>query len=535
MNKKNITAKQNLLIQSLEGIGDILVYEAKRQKNKLVLDGLQMISDSVKKIFNIQKSEPERFEQLVVSQDFLELYQKDKEEAQLRLTFDPEKYLISFSTAINQIIRIYESAIETQNKEVSRFAVYHINWILKALAFEKDNRLFIEQILRKLAQITRTAIKNNDDSAYSAAIHWYTDIVFNRFTQSKFQLSYIDLFDKYFFANINYIVSQNQESLFHALVSSLIDGVDFSYYDRGKIWDYGHIILEDDLQKYNKLDKEYGIEKRIRELAHSENELDTKEKLDSWLDKLDELKEIIETNLTDSQTKEAKELEKKVRDFSISQFKYNNLLEVVFAIGAYCLFKQKPSLIKHLWQYKQPPDSDAHWIGHDIIPETLNQVIQFYLRKELFERKLNFLEGHHGSEVYYKKYFLLLLARVLQNIRSYENDDKYPQIEDYQLPDLNIYRLSDLGDSADEFIQLADSLKNEKNLLFELGFDVGKIDELFDKKLISFLQKIKIESNKQISAKHKKEKISPNKVEEFKEDVLKSFHKVVIMRDIFVN
>jgi len=139
LNKKGISAKQDKLTQSLEGIGDILVFEAKRQKNKIVLEGLQKISDSVKQIFEIQQSNPDRFEQLVVSQDFFELYKKDEKEAKFRFAFDPEKYLISFSTAVNQIVRIYEAAMDSQNEEISRFAIYHINRILATLSSQQNN------------------------------------------------------------------------------------------------------------------------------------------------------------------------------------------------------------------------------------------------------------------------------------------------------------------------------------------------------------------------------------------------------------
>ncbi len=41
LNKKPTATKQAALVQSLEGIGDILVFETKRQKNKMVLDGLK--------------------------------------------------------------------------------------------------------------------------------------------------------------------------------------------------------------------------------------------------------------------------------------------------------------------------------------------------------------------------------------------------------------------------------------------------------------------------------------------------------------
>jgi hypothetical protein len=533
LNKKATASKQNILVQSFEGIGDILAFETKRQKNSLVLDGLKKISDAVKKIFEIQKGDPERFEQLIVSQNFFELYKKDEQEAKFRLAFDPETYLISFSTAINQIVRVYEAAINSQNEEISRFAVYHINWILAALSSQQNNVLFVEQILRKLAGITRTAIQRNDGSAYAAAIHWYTDIVFNRLGKNgDFQLSYLDLFDNYFFSTVRYIVSENQTSIFHSLVSSLVDGIHFSDYHRGEVWNYGHLILRKDLQKYKRLEAEHGIEKRVKELSDSENDLHTQEKLKAWLKKFDELKAIIEPNLDEEQKKSAQEIEEKIRDFATSQFKYHNLLEIVFAIGAYCLFKQRYSYIKYLWEYKQPPDSDASWIGHDITPRTLDGVIRFYFRKGLFEKKLDFSEGHHGSEKYYKQYFLLLLARILQGIPA-DAEGKYSQVEYYKLPDLHVYRLSDLEHSIDELIELGAGLKQAGNMLAEIGFDTTRLDETFNAKLTPFLGKLKEEAGKQISAKHKAGNISQKRVGEFKKEVLKTFYEGAHIRDIF--
>lgn len=533
LNKKTTASKQDVLIQSLEGIGDILVFETRRQKNKLVLDGLKKISDSVKKIFEIQKNDPDRFERLVVSQDFFELHKKDKKEAQFRLAFFPEKYLISFSTAINQIVRVYDEAISSQNKEVSEFAIYPIKWILATLSSRPDNNLFIEQVLRKLAEITRIGVRHNDSSAYIASIRWYTDIVFNRTGETeKFHLIYLDLFDKYFFSTVQYIVTEKQTRIFQSLVSTLVDGIHVPDYHRGEVWNYGHIILHKDLQKYNQLDAKHGIEKKVRELADSENDLHTQEKLEAWLKKIDELKAIIEPWFDGEQKKSAQEIEEKIRDFAASQFKYQNLLEIVFAIGAYCLFKQRYNYIKYLWEYKQPSDSDASWIGHDITPRTLDEVIKFYFRKGLFEKKFDFWEGHHGSEKYYKQYFLLLLARILQNL-PVDAEDKYSQIENYKLPDLHVYRLSDLEHSIDGFISLVTDLEQAGNMLAEIGFDTGRLGETFNAKLKLFLNKLKEEAGKQISAKHKEGNISKKRVGEFKKEVVKTFYEGANMRDIF--
>ncbi len=526
LNKKSTSSKQDTLIQSLEGIGDILVFETKRKKNKMVLDGLKKISDLVKKISEIQKLDPDKFD----------LYKKDKKEMPFSLDFSQKKYPINFSTAINQIVRVYEAAINSQNEEISKFSVYHIHWILEELSSRQNNALFVEQILEKLAEITRTAIQRNDRPPYDAAIHWYIGIVFNgRGKKSDFLLSYLNLFDEYFFFAVQYIVAEKQNPIFQSLVSYLVDGIDIPNYHH-EFWNYENSCKR--LQKYNQLDKKHGLEKKIKELAGSENDLHTQEKLEAWLKKFDELKASIEPSLGEEQKNQHKRIEEKIRDFATLQFKHQHLLEIVFAVGAYCLFKKRYDYIKYLWEYKQPPDSDASWNtnqhDHDITPTTLDEVIKFYFRKGPLEKKFYFREDHHGSDKYYKQYFLLLLARILQSA-SLNTEGKYSRIEGYKFPDLHIDRLNGLKCSVDEFISLASDLKQAENLLAEVGFDIAKLDEIFDKKLIPFLNKLKEEAGKQISAKHRAANISQRQVQGFKKEVLKAFYEEANMRDIFAN
>ncbi len=533
---KYLKKKQKKFIQSIEGIGDILVFETKQRKsNEIVKQSLIGIKNIIKNFLAIQKYDPDKFERLLLAQEFFDIYKKDEKEAKFRLAFDPEKYLVSFSTAINQILRIHEAAIEIKNDEISRFAIYNLNWILTEIAKASKKDLIVEQLLSCLSGAARLAIENQDRSMYAASIHWYIDIVFNKLGQKDgvFDLSYLELFDKYFFSSVKYIVSDNQTSLFNALVSSLVDVVPIPDYYSIEVWNYGHLVLHKDLQKYNQLDTKYGVEKRICELISSENNLYTKENLESWLKKFDELKAIIEPNLDEEQHKEAQELEEKIRDFAITQFKYQNLLEIIFAIGAYCLFKKRYGYIKYIWEYKQAPDADASWIGHDITPKTLDEVIQFYFRKGLYERKFDFWEGHHGSEKYYKQYFLLLLTRILQGIPA-DTEGRYSQIENFKLLDLHIYKLSDIEHSIDDFVKVLVELKQNTNMLAEIGFDTTKLDEIFNAKLVPFLKKIEEEALKQISAKHKSGNISQKRVEEFKKEVLKSFYDGANLSDIFI-
>jgi len=65
------------------------------------------------------------------------------------------------------------------------------------------------------------------------------------------------------------------------------------------------------------------------------------------------------------------------------------------------------------------------------------------------------------------------------------------------------------------------------------GFDTERLNETFDAKLIPFLNKLKDEATRQISAKHKEGNISQKRVEEFKKEVLKTFYESAHLRDIF--
>lgn len=526
---KALAKRQLKFIEAIEGIGDVFVFETKRRnKNQKIIEGLKKIEKILLSLFKLQKDNPDKFDRLLIAQDFFNLYQEDKKEAEFRLALDPEEYLISFSTVVNQILRIHEAAMEAGNEEISRFATYNLNWLLADISKIPKNDIFVEQLLRNLSEMTMKAIKKNDKSAYSSSVHWYIDIVFNHLRQKEgvFNLSYLEVFDKYFFSSIRYIISQNQASLFRSLISFLVDGVHIPSYYSGKVWDYGHLLLRSDLSKYEALNKEHKVDARIGELVNSEDAIDDKKKLDNWLNKFNELKMIIEPNVTSEQKEELEKIEDNIKEYAIGQFKYNNLLDIVFDTCAYCLFKNKPDYIKYLWEYNQPPDSDASWIGHDIMPKTINEVINFYFKKGLFERAERFWEDHHGSEIYYKRYFLLLLARALQSTKAEE-------VKAYNLPKLHVYRLSDLQHSIDGLVEIAKGLKNQSTLLENIGFNPTKITEIFDEKLIPFLAGLKTKAEERLIAIQREQKISPKKVDEFKKQFITSYNESVVVRDIF--
>jgi hypothetical protein len=562
---KSWQVEQQRLFFALEKIVNVALVKTERGDNQSVKDILNELETIFRKFWQLKKDNPDKFDSLLWSKDFFDKYvmpssgrEKDltedaprktksaeelKREVSFLLSFTPGKELKGLTVFLNSFEKIWRCALRNGNDEITRYVVYHLNWLLAQLAQEPSNSLFIEQFLTLLSSITWTAIKNSktgkeiDPSIYSASFRWYTDIIFNRLRQKErdFDLSYLEQFDRHFFSNAKYIISENQKLLFDALVQSLVDGLLIATYNEGKVWDYGHLILYSDLEKYRELDKKDAIERRIEELANSsESDLYTKEKLDLWFKKFDELKQILEPHFDPKQKEKALEVEEDIKDFAVSQFKYNNLLGIVFAISAYCLFKQKLEYIKYLWEYKQPPDSDGSWVGHDIVPNTIDSIVRLYFNKGLIERRFDFWEDHHGSERYYNEYFVLLLIRLLGKIEP-RADGKYEQLEHFNLSDIDVYRLSDLEHSVDGFVRTAQGLRENKEILSALGFELNKLDDLLDRKLIPFLETLKTKAQEKIKNLQKETTVSQRKIDEFKNKVVEGFNRSAVLRDIFKN
>ncbi len=537
-NSKSLMSKQEKFIRSLEGVGDICVFETKRRnKSEVVFNGLERMEAIIKNLFAIQRNDPKKFERLLLSQEYFEVEKEDEEEAKQRLLFNPGKYLISFSTPINQILRIHDAAIESNNDEVSRFATIKIINILDEvckISKSELNELLARQLLFSLEQISLRAIEKNDVSMYSATINWYVNIVFNRYYDESegFNLAYLDLLDRHFFSAVKNIISQSHTSIFESLVQYLIDGVHIPEYHKGKIWDYGNYLLDINYEKYQQLNIEFEIGKITKSLDDSEGELDTKEKLEIWLDKFYELKKIIESHLNEDEKKEIGQIERDIIYFVTTNFKYNNLLFIVFSIGAFCWFKKKPSYLKYLWEYKQPPGSKVVWVGHDISPNKTEEVLSLYLKKDLFERKFAFWEGHIDSREVFKKYFCLLLARSLRGIPKNKKGDydfNYSQL----LPDLTVPVLSDLIYSIENLIEVSNKLKEEIDDLSILGLIEGDGENIFEVKVVPFFIGLKENAEERIEKIERDQNISYKKIVEFKNEVVQSFNDFALLRSIF--
>jgi hypothetical protein len=285
------------------------------------------------------------------------------------------------------------------------------------------------------------------------------------------------------------------------------------------------------------MNNQFQIHNRIIELEKSGTYFKSNQELEIWIYNFVELHNSIYQIIPVQNQNEMNDLKQNIINSYTSKILINNLYEVVFEIGVNCLFRNKLKFIKHLWEYKQPLDTNVNWIGADIFPQNFKGIIYFFFKKGIFDRRIELHEGHHGSEIYIKKYFLLLLTNSLNNIQFVTND-KISEIENYHLPEFNIYRLHDIGQSIDELIHMAENvIFSNRDLLEGTGIksQFENIDDLKDKKLFPLLSRIKSEAQRLINKKHIETKVSQLIVEKFKDNVIKRYYENDVIREIFKN
>ncbi|MDH5613075.1 MAG: hypothetical protein OEY66_11540 [Gammaproteobacteria bacterium] len=526
-NKKKSSQKH--FISAIEGIGDILIYEtSRRSKNAIIIESLNSIYEITENLFKIREQDPDKFDNIVFTKEFIDFHKSDQEGAQFSLGLRSEKHTITFTTIITQFSRIHDAANETKNNEICRNTVYKLINILNTISSKPGLDLFVEQVLRIIYDISVVSLKDDVSSKYAATSHWYTDTVFNSlFNEKKFDVSYLPLFNRCFFSTIQHMISNGYKSEYDNLVSMLIDGVSIPSYNNGKIWDFGRLLSRLDPEKYREISNTKEIGKKIALLANTK--ITSTENYNDWIKELNSLKSILSPNIPDHNIDEFNELEKDSIDYVESQLKLHDLITIAYATGSYCLFKKQYEFIMSLWEYKQPQDADATWTSHDLVPDTVPSIINFYWFSQ--NNKYKFWEGHHGSSLYNKQYFLLLLARAITKAPEYSDKNEFKVI--YTLPDLSVRKAHSLQHSVDGLCKIAASLISNIEMLESLDFKIDEKETLFSKTLVNLLISIKNQANERIKKAHVEMEISTEMTDQFKIDVLSGYESNSILKDIF--
>ncbi len=528
ISEKELSNRQNKLIAAFEGTGDVLSYEvSRRRSDKYLIQALKEMRLVIKEFLDLR---PEEFDRLLLSPEFREEQRGRPSDIQLR-----EDYLITFTSVISQFSRIHETAIEAQNLEVGRPALYNFLQLLREMSERTGNQIFIEQVLNSFSEIRRKAVAKGDiSSAYTASISSYTSIVFDSISKN-FNIAYLDLFDEYFFRGVQLLISQGVREVYRGLISSLTNGIRFGNQEFKQPNDYKEELEETNAEMYARLNTEFSLDEKFESINRLYREAISSNDYMSFVEKIDSISQIKEIHQLSEKSPSLEQCLKAIKVSLAVLIKRRNLDGLVIAFGAYCLFKQRYDYIKYMWEFNQPPDSDALWLNRSIVPSTIEDVIAQYSRRSHFEEKFSiYWDDHHGAKIYFDKYFLLLLLRIIpRGVQTPEILRR--KINSFQLPvSLDTCFLNDLKNRQEDYISLAGEICQTPSLIQEVGLDTNHIDLLFDEFLIPLLRELAERIENYFKQIERVKAISKAKVQEFRNDFKKAFDQNTQLRDIFV-
>lgn len=529
--------KQNKLISAFEGIGDILSHEVmNRRSDKYLIQTLKEMRIVIKDFLDLKSSHPDEFEKLLLPPDFYKEYKNRERDAQFLIHLNSEEYLITFTSAISQFSRIHEVAAEAKNLEIGRLALFNFVQLLRDMSQKPGNSIFVKQVLNSFSRIQRRAISGGDaSSAYTASVSWYTNIVFN-ITPDSFELSYLDQFNESFFRSTQFLISKGSTEIYEGLISYLTNGIHFSSGNLASPADFKDILEENLVETYSRVNSEHLLDQGFDELGSLYEQAISVSDYIVFLNKIEPVSNIEEIRSLLQHNAEARDILNQVKKSLSNLIKKKNLYGLLITLGAYCLFKQRYDYIKYMWEFHQPPDSDAIWLNHSIVPLTLEGVIAQYSRQYYFESKFSiYWDDHHGARIYFDKYFVLLLLKALQ-IKGQSREALQQRIENFRIPArVDVHFLNDLKNSLDRYIILGSQIHQNQLMTEDLGFDLSQSEVWFDFGFNLFMETLKLRIESYFNQLLKLKAISKSKVQEFRDDFIRSFKNAVQIRNILLH
>lgn len=209
---------------------------------------------------------------------------------------------------------------------------------------------------------------------------WYFDVV----RLDDFQEKTIITANAYLLTVMKSIVDYDILYVFKAYVGHIIDSLIISKYEA--------FVYTGDGDKDRKLRK---LQQKIRRVVL----------VDEYEDAQTELNAI---GVDDANKGE---LQRRIKQW----FVYNNIQLVTLLIGSYGLFRKKYDFVKTLIYYNQPLDSEALFGNKDIVPESLDDLVEMYMKAHFTTMHYISVWPEHHDVTHCYKQFLYFLTFVLAN------------------------------------------------------------------------------------------------------------------------
>ena len=469
LSKKKLDKLQKRLLDNLEGIGDVLSFLSPRIKyNLYVTEQLDELSFITKKFISLIKQHPERFALLSFSLEYSEIFMKQDKDSQLKkwgLDHFPENNFVVFSVLINQIARTHQQAFIHSNLKITLETIKFVIRSLKYLSVQSEQEAVIKYYLRELY-----SREFNCDSEENLEHYKTIEIYFRIVFDINFRLEYLYWFDYYLFEQFKYIVNENRVQSIISLSSSATRNHQVIPSERYNIFPSFNKFKNTNRESLKSLSIRLINIRLIPEINECYDEFNKLAKLDN----------------------NKQEILKYRKDFywsAIEYYKYNHLQDLVFALGAYCVYKRNFSLIYQLWEFNQPEDSTANILNPAIVPTKYGELLNFYFGASLEQRtETIYWDENHGKERYYHLYFILALVRAFSIPTAKKVDITKVQLQWIRFSSSQI---SNINFEIDKILGNLEFLQRYKQHFSELHLSDDIVDYIIINKIKPLLRHLK--------------------------------------------
>ena len=274
---------KNKFLKINKGIGDVFIYTSKIKTNEVIKSFFSKYIDMIMNLLSLIEENNEKFNNLIVNDNFLEEWKENKDNASLILSLIPENKMTNLKIIINQFSRIHENA-KFNNKEISKLSIDGLLNILKTLSSKNRQHIFIRIILERLIKIFNQNINDKIETLYKLSISWYINFLNFR---NDMSLEYIELYNNNLKKSISLIIKNKKERLFKSLIGSLIDGTSVVFKDNQDIYSYTDILLITDNQEVY---ENNNLEEMNKNIINKSNKLYTYDDYKTWFNETNYMK-----------------------------------------------------------------------------------------------------------------------------------------------------------------------------------------------------------------------------------------------------
>lgn len=517
----NYSRKSEELFNITQGMGDIMLHTSEINKTELTKKYLGDYTEQILNLFRTENENLDAINKLLSDEDFYKEFQEDPKKSSLKLKFAPKEQFPNMKVLLNQYIRMHEEN-KYRNNELNIYSIYNLIDVLEIISEKSDRRVFVEIVLRDLTfKLFQENIDEKIDSLPSISADWYK-IYLNQ--SSSFY--YLDLYNKYFKMSLSLIIKHNKNKLFENVIINFVDGIPILETGTSKeIYELIRLLSHYNMSFYKK--NEDIIENKREEIKRESKLIYNKNSYYNWLETVEELIELISKGL-DSEKIEADKIanvKQKLIERGKDNLRLNNIYILSCYIGAYSIYQEQYKFINKMWRYKQPEDARGTYTGHDIYPKNIRVIFRLILDFDILRENFAFSEGHRSLGPYMRKYFVLLLFKLISE-EQIDTEDNLSWLSKYKTKNLislkhSFERLKSQFDNwdfkqilKDENIARNDKLEESVN---ELGnYFVGIQNEI-----------------ENINDKRAKElDLNPEIINNLKNDIYEGYSKNVLMKKI---